>query len=155
MISKCMKINVVSIQPSATIREAAEKMRKYHVGFLPVVDAEKKLIGIISLLDLLSLELPSFFNIVNDLDFVSEFGAVETTRPTSDQINQSVTTRMQPPRSVAEDSGLLFAYALMLKNNLTDLPVTNESNMLVGIVSRVDIGTAILAGWDDIKEGNQ
>ncbi len=152
MISNCMKLNVVSIQASATIREAAKKMNKYHIGFLPVVDVEKKLIGIVSLPDLLSLELPSFFNLINDLDFVSEFGAIEMNRPSAEEIDQPVTTLMQPARAVAEDSGLLFTYALMLKLNLSDLPVTNESNTLVGIVSRVDIGTTILANWDEIKE---
>jgi CBS domain-containing protein len=57
---------------------------------------------------------------------------------------------MQPAQSVEEGSGMLRAYGLMLKHNLSDLPVVSDEGMLVGVVSRVDIGTAILATWQEI-----
>ena len=48
--------------------------------------------------------------------------------------------------TIEEDSGLLRAYAIMLQNDMFDLPV-DSSGELVGIVSRVDIGSAILSMW--------
>ena len=151
MIRNCMKKNVVSIYSTSTIRDAASVMAKFHVGLLPIVDHENKLIGVIGLPDLLSLELPSFFNLIGDLDFVNDFGAVETAKPTAQQIDQPVTILMQPARAITDESGLVLAYGLMLKHNLSDLPVTDEFNTLVGIISRVDIGTSILAEWENIK----
>ncbi len=127
-------------------------MSDHHIGLLPVIDKGHKLVGMIGLPDILALELPAFFNLLNDFDFVSDFGAVESTRPTIEQIEQPVTEIMQPVLSVDEESGLLLAYGLMLKHNLSDLPVVDENGDLVGIVSRVDIGTAILASWQEIKE---
>jgi CBS domain-containing protein len=150
MIKNCMKRNVISIPETATILEAATRMTERHIGQLPVVDHKGKLIGVISLPELLSLEMPAFFNLISDLDFVGDFGAVETTRPTPEEVDQPVTTLMQPARSVVEDSGLLHAYGLMLKHNLSDLPVVSEGGQLVGVVSRVDIGTAILTTWKNI-----
>lgn len=152
MIKSCMKKNVFSIQASATLREAAKKMASHHIGLLPVVDLENKVIGIIGLPDMLALEMPAFFNLMNDLDFMADFGAVEVTRPSAQEVDQPVTAIMQPVLSVEEDSGLLLAYGLMLKHNLSDLPVVDESEHLVGIVSRVDIGTTILATWQNIEE---
>lgn len=152
MIKSCMKKNVFSIQANATLREAAKKMAGHHIGLLPVVDQENKVIGIIGLPDMLALEMPAFFNLMNDLDFVPDFGAVEVTRPSAQEVDQPVTAIMQPVLSVEEDSGLLLAYGLMLKHNLSDLPVVDESEHLVGIVSRVDIGTTILATWQNIEE---
>lgn len=152
MIKNCMKKSVVSIKSDATIKEAASLMVKYHVGILPVVNSEQKLLGMLAMQDLLALELPSFFNLIGDLDFVSDFGAVETEKPTLEQISQPVTTLMQPVKAISEESGLVFAYGLMVKHDLSDLPVTDESNTLVGIVSRVDIGTIILSDWEKIGE---
>jgi CBS domain-containing protein len=57
---------------------------------------------------------------------------------------------MKPAITVHEDSGLLRAYALMLQQNLHDMPVVSEDGRLVGIASRVDIGTAILSTWSGV-----
>jgi CBS domain-containing protein len=54
---------------------------------------------------------------------------------------------MQPAISVDETCKLLRAYALMLQHNLLDIPVVNGRGELTGIVSWVDIGTAILSAW--------
>jgi CBS domain-containing protein len=48
---------------------------------------------------------------------------------------------------VEETGGLLHAYAIMVKHDLSDLPVVNSKGELTGIVSRVDIGTAVLSVW--------
>ena len=75
-------------------------------------------------------------------------GPVETTRPDAQELAQPVTTLMEPVITIEEDSGLLRAYAIMLQNEMYDLPVINAKlARLVGIVSRVDIGTAILSLW--------
>jgi len=63
-IGECMKRNVVSIPETSTIREAAAIFVKEHVGLLPIVDENKKLVGVIGLRDLLALELPDFVNFV-------------------------------------------------------------------------------------------
>ena len=99
------------------------------------------------LADLLSLELPDFVNLISDLDFVHDFGAVESMTPTAEQLGRPATSLMQQIKTVEQDCGLLRAYASMLKNNLLDLPVVNKAGELVGIVSRVDIGAAILSSW--------
>ena len=109
--------------------------------------ANNKLVGVAGLRDLLSLVLPDFVNFVADLDFVHDFGAVETIRPSAQVLDASIKTLMKLPISVDEDSGLLRAYALMLQHNLHDVPVVAKEGQLIGMVSRVDIGTMILSAW--------
>lgn len=150
-ISSCMKRNVISIHTSATIREAAAIFVQKHIGLLPVVDDNGKPVGMIGLRDLLSLELPDFVGFIADLDFVHDFGAVETTRPPAETLDQPVTILMIPPITVEEDSGLLRTYALMLQHNLHDMPVVSRDGTLVGVASRVDIGTAILSTWERVE----
>lgn len=142
-----MKKNVVSIPMETTIGEAAVVIVNKHVGILPVVDKQGKPVGVVRLSDLLSLEMPDFIKLVADYDFVHDFGAVETTRPLPEVLVRSVTTIMEPVVTVEEDSGLLRAYAIMLENDVQDVPVTNKTGELVGIVSHVDIGSAILSLW--------
>lgn len=150
-IGRHMKRNVVSISETSTIREAASVFVKYHVGLLPIVDEGKKLIGVVGLRDLLALELPDFVNFIADLDFVHNFGAVETTRPSAEVLDRSVQTIMSPAISVSEETGMLRAYALMLQHKLHDIPVVTKNDELVGVASRVDIGAAILSTWSEVE----
>jgi CBS domain-containing protein len=145
-----MKRNVVSIPETITIREAAAVFVKKHVGLLPIVDRNSKIVGVVGLRDLLALELPDFVSFIEDLDFIHDFGAVETTHPPADVLDSSIQNLMKPPITVAEDSGLLRAYALMLQHELHDIPVVSEAGKLVGMASRVDIGTAIISAWSEL-----
>lgn len=146
-VSSCMKQNVVSIPATASIREAAALLVKKHVGLLPIVDRDDKPIGVVGLRDLLSLELPDFVRFIEDLDFVHDFGAVETTRPSAKTLDKSIKTLMKDAITVEEDCGLLRAYALMLQHNLHDILVVSKKGKLIGVASRVDIGASILSTW--------
>jgi CBS-domain-containing membrane protein len=150
VISQFMKRNVVSIRETSTIREAAAVFVNHHIGLLPIVDKENRLIGVVGLRDLLTLELPDFISFVSDVDFVHDFGAVETTRPPAEVLDRPVTTLITDAISVPEDSGLLRSYALMLQHKLHDMPIVSVDGKLVGVASRVDIGTAILSVWAQV-----
>lgn len=150
-IRKYMKRNVVSIPETSTIRAAAAVFVKHHIGLLPIVDKENKLVGVVGLRDLLSLELPDFVSFVADVDFVHDFGAVETTRPPAEVLDNLVTTLMIPAISVPEDAGLLRTYALMLQHGLHDMPVVSADGKLSGVASRVDVGVAILSAWAEVE----
>jgi len=149
-ISKYMKRQVVSIPITATIREAAAIIVKKHIGLLPVVDKKNKLVGVVGLRDLLNLELPDFVRFIEDVDFVHDFGAVETTRPAAKTLDKSIKSLMKETITVDEDCGLLRAYALMLQHNMHDIPVVSQTGELVGVASRVDIGSAILSAWEKV-----
>jgi len=151
IISKYMKRNVVSIPVTASVREAAALIVKRHIGLLPVVDKEDKLIGVMGIRDLLSLELPDFVNFIADVDFVHDFGAVEDTRPPARTLDKSIKSLMKEAIAVEEDCGLLRAYALMVQHNLHDMPVISKEGKLIGVASRVDVGTAILSTWAKVE----
>jgi CBS domain-containing protein len=151
IISKYMKRNVVSIPVTASVREAAAIIVKKHIGLLPVVDKEDNLSGVVGIRDLLSLELPDFVSFVADLDFVHDFGAVEITRPPARTLDKSIKSLMKDAIAVEEDCGLLRAYALMVQHNLHDMPVISKEGKLIGVASRVDVGTAILSTWAKVE----
>jgi CBS domain-containing protein len=154
-IGACMKRHVVSIPVSADIGQAADLIAARHIGLLPVVDGEGRLLGIVQLRDLLALVMPDFVRLVEDFDFVRDFGAVEARQPQPETLARPVQAIMQPAISVEPACGLLRAFATMRKHDLHDLPVVAPDGRLVGIASRVDIGAALLAGWNRPPPGER
>ena len=154
-VGQSMKHEVVSISVTATIREAAALFVEEHIGTLPVIDEEGKLVGILHIRDLLELVMPSFVRLVEDFDFVrGDFSVFESLLPPPEVYILPVSTIMVPPVSVRPESGLLRAFAIMNSHNWYDLPVVDEDGWLVGLASRVDVGTALLASWrNSTKEG--
>jgi CBS-domain-containing membrane protein len=146
-IHDCMKHQVISIRSSARIGEAVMLMTKNRIGTLPVVDDAGILQGSVQLRDLLALVMPDFVLLVEDFDFVGDFGAVESRKPPPEALVRKVTEVMQPPVSVEETSGLLRAFAVLHQEGLLDLAVVDHAGRLVGIASRVDIGISLLRGW--------
>jgi len=147
MVQKCMKTTVVSISDALNVAETAEIFMRHHIGTLPVVNAEGQLVGLVQLRDLLTLVMPDFIHLVQHFDFVRDFGVLENVVPAPEQFTQPIRTIMQAPVAIREDCGLLRAFALLYRHQLSDLPVVDAQNRLIGIVSRVDLGTALLRNW--------
>lgn len=149
VIGDCMKRQVASIPLSATVYEAAQVIVREHVGTLPVIDEENKLVGVVRLGDVFKVFLPDFVTLLDTIDFVHDFGALETQLlvDVAGAAQQPVRELMQPPVFVEQSCGLLRAFAIMAKRHLRDLPVTDERRRLVGIASHVDIAVAFLSTW--------
>lgn len=151
IIQSSMKKRVISVQDTDNIGTAARQFVKHHVGMLPVINAKRKLVGVLQLRDLLNLALPDFTRLMEDFDFVGTFGAANSIQPSVAELSKQVSELMEPPVCVEETSGLSRAFALLHHHNLTDLPVVDVDNHLVGIASRVDIGTSILKNWEIVS----
>jgi len=150
-IKTSMKKNVITVQETDDLGKAAKQFVKHHVGMLPVINDDGKLVGVLQLRDLLTLILPAFTRLMDDFDFVSDFGAMESIRPSQEIVSKRVSEVMESPVCVDVSSGTSRAFALLHHHNLTDLPVVDEENHLVGIASRVDVGTAILKSWEIVS----
>ena len=150
-IRDIMKRQVISITASASIDEATDLFIDKHIGTLPVVDASGHPVGMLILGDMLNLVMPDFVRLIEDFDFVRDFGAAESRKPSLEVLAHPVNQVMQKPIFVEETSGLLRAFALLRQHGLHDLPVVATDGRLIGIVSRVDIGTALLLDWGTLS----
>lgn len=147
-VRACMKHKVISVLQDANLGLAAAIMREHKIGTLPVVDREKKLIGMLRLENLLALVMPDFVHLVENFEFAHNFGSLERAKPDPDSLNQKVSEIMEEPVSVEADSGVLRAAALLHFRDLRDLPVVDVENRLVGLVSHVDLGISLMRTWD-------
>jgi len=146
-IKDCMKKRVFSIHQDATVWEAAKILIECHIGLLPIVDDEDRPVGVLGMRDLIEITMPSFVGLIEDVDFVHDFGVIETSKPSEQILSEPASKHMRPVTTVKEHCGLMRAYALMLQRHLHDLPVVNVEGKLTGIASRVDLGKAILSTW--------
>jgi CBS domain-containing protein len=145
-----MKKNVISIGEDATLLEAARVLAKKHIGTLPVVDSGGQLVGITSMRKIVRFFLPDFINVVEDVDFVLDFGAIDIPSPVDIKKAERIAIKemMDEPVSIEKSSSLMRALAIMITHDLLDLPIVHKGK-LVGIASRVDIGRAFLLSWLD------
>lgn len=146
MVKNCMKRHVYWVSPEHTVLEAARLVVEQRIGTLPVLDERNVVIGVVRLQDLFKVFLPDFVALLDNIDFVHDFGVLESFRPRDLPAAGYLTMRdlMQPAISVHSDAGLLRAFAIMVKHQLQDLPVVDAAGQLVGIASRVDIAAAFL-----------
>lgn len=105
---------LVTITPDRTLRDAAELMAKYNIGFLPVVDGDK-LIGVISESDFVKL-------IVNNTSLDKSIAEYANTKVVA----------------IDKNATLYEAADLLVKHNIRHLPVL-ENGKTVAVVSIRDV----------------
>ena len=147
-IKNWMKREVISITPDATLREVAALILEKRVGTLPVVDNGGTLVGTVSITSIVKLFLPDFVAVMDEIDFVHDYGDLENASAEDQQRAKMlhVTDVMEEPIAMEDDAGLVHALSVMEKHNLRDLIVTRDGK-LVGIASQVDIGRAFLTDF--------
>jgi CBS-domain-containing membrane protein len=146
-VDECMKRKVVTVTASTTVEEAARVVVQERVGTLPVIDEEGILTGVVRLQDLLRIFLPDFVALLDDIDFVHDFGLLEQVQPQhmSQAAHLTMADLAATPVAVEEDDGVMHSLATMVKHQLQDLPIVDKAGRLVGIASRVDIARAFFA----------
>lgn len=118
-IGDMMRAPVPPLRETASLRELAERFLSSSNNFVPIVDAQKKFIGIIALHD-----LKEFLNSTQNLAGIIAYDLV---RPT--------------PKTLTPGQRLLDALPIVLQSELRNVPVVNNpvENQLVGSVSRAEV----------------
>ena len=106
----------VTIRRGSTVREALAMMAEYHIGGIPVVDDENHLVGIVT---------------NRDLRFERTLDRKIDEVMTSENL---VTTNIQ--------TDLTAAAAILQENKIEKLPVVDNDNKLVGLITYKDITKA-------------
>lgn len=125
-ISKFMTDRLVTVAPDLGARQAFFKMRRDGVRHLLVVDADNKLLGIVSDRD---LRRPDWVDEAIDLSHVYK---LDDHLHVSDVMTAKVVTVRTYERATR-------AVKLLLEHRINALPVLNKDDELVGIISATDL----------------
>ena len=143
-----MKTGVVSIHEDATLRDAASLVAENLVGLLPVVDDGGVLVGVLSMDDILRQFLPRFVEMMEQADFIHDYGVLEAGKEHV-VLNTPIRDLMQHPFYVLETDHLMAPIVIMHKHRSGDVPVVDEHDKLVGLVSHAQVGGMFLKDWLD------
>ncbi len=86
MVKDWMKKKVISIHPEELVKEGANLMMEKRIGTLPVVDERKVLLGVATMQDVIQIFLPNFLELVSNVDFIKDFGALKS--PSTGSLNE-------------------------------------------------------------------
>jgi CBS domain-containing protein len=142
--SAVMTRNIVSVQPDATVLQAARLMLQHHISGLPVVDAGGKLVGILSEGDFLRRrETATERRRSRWLEFLMGPGklASEYTRSHGSKVSDVMT---EDVATVDEDANLEAIVELMEKRRIKRVPVV-KNGKLTGIVTRSNLLHAMVS----------
>ncbi|MEU3243978.1 CBS domain-containing protein [Streptomyces sp. NPDC006875] len=157
-VSDVMTHTVVAVSRDATFKKIVEAMDEWKVSAVPVLEADGRVIGVVSEADLLPKE--EFRDTVPTLT-QSPPAPNEATPSTrlsalTDLAKAGAVTATElmatPALTIHADATLPEAARIMARRRVKRLPVTDSEGMLKGIVSRGDLLKVFLRSDDDIAE---
>ncbi len=146
-----MDRDVPSVGPQDEARTAIDLLAKTDLGAIPVVDGERKVVGIVSESDLIlseeesDLHLPHYLNIMGGVVFVGSMKGFEERLEKA--FATEVSELMSPDPVVAHDYEAADRVAKKIaEHHHNHLPVVDADGHLAGMVTRADALAAIVDG---------
>ncbi|MDD5070811.1 MAG: CBS domain-containing protein [Candidatus Omnitrophica bacterium] len=136
LVKDIMTREVLSVKKTASLKEVGEILKSKRISGLPVVDEENRIVGIITLTDMLRIldriykwkELEKF---EPEISFGGMFEKEKTDSVVSDFMTKDVF-------SLSEDDPLEEVMKLMFSKGVHTLPVT-KGGKLIGVVGKRDL----------------
>jgi CBS-domain-containing membrane protein len=147
------------LSPENTLKDAVKLLKtarrdveRQGVKGLPVLDAHQKVIGILSMQDILKAVYPSYMSMMNLGNFTWD-GMVESlakqagTEKVASHMSRDVMT-------VQENDSLMECVDLMIKHHVKRLPVLDQAGKVVGMIYERDIFYVITSAMLDENQGS-
>ena len=147
------------LRPDDTLKDVVNLLRvarldveRQDVKGLPVLDARQKVIGILSMQDILKAVYPSYMSMMNLGNFTWD-GMVESLAKRAG--DEKVAAHMsREVMTVQEDDSLMECVDLMIKHHIKRLPVLDQTGKMVGMIYERDVFYAITSAMLDENRGN-
>ena len=147
-VKDVMTKDVTTVKASTGIRQIYEILCEKGRGVVPVVDAENKLLGMVTKTELLDVMIPDYFDMVTDFLFIDDFGALEEKLESLPSLELFLAEDLMVRNvvTISPEASLVKAPALMNKYNIKRLPVVDKEKKLVGIITKADVCEALFNG---------
>jgi CBS domain-containing protein len=149
-VSEIMTTDVLSFTADTTVEEAAAALSERGISGAPVVDADGRLVGLIDDSDIIVSE--ARIHAPSAIEFLGAYiqlpGAVDRFREEMRHaLAATVADLMHDDPEVVDPTGTVEDVAtIMLRRNVSRVPVVDADRRVVGIVSRGDLVRAIGRG---------
>ncbi|MDX8408575.1 MAG: CBS domain-containing protein [Mariprofundales bacterium] len=141
-VSEVMSTGLLTASSDESLRSVIRKMVMRRCGSIPVVDATNQLLGIIAVRDVMIPLYPNMGEYVHDSVHTRDFEEMEEEygKLLEKSASEVLTAN---PMTVAADDPVLKAASYMGLKHLRRIPVTDDANVLLGMVSIGDINRAL------------
>ncbi len=141
-VAEVMTREPITVKAETPLREAIKILAEKRISGLPVVDDANQLIGIISETDLMwqqaGVTPPAYFMIFDSVIYLKN--PVEYERELHKALGQTVGEVMsEKPVTTSPDKPLREAAKIMRDRKIHRLPVINDSEKIIGMLSLSDI----------------
>jgi CBS domain-containing protein len=141
-VKDIMTAKVIAAKENETIKNLFKLMDRNAILGVPVVNAKKQVIGIITESDLIrhftTLKTPRGIHLLGSIVYLEDIN--DFNKNLKDHCAETVKDIMtKNVKTLAPNSTLLDAINLMSKNDITRLPVVDKNKKLLGIITRSDI----------------
>ncbi|MFJ9733369.1 CBS domain-containing protein [Streptomyces sp. NPDC101171] len=146
VVNDVMTRTVVALRTGAAFKEIVQAMQDWGVSALPVLDADGRVVGVVSEADLLPKEEyregdPDRYAQVQHLADLRKADAVTAAE-----------LMTYPAVTVPPEATLAHAARVMARRRVKRLPVVGQDGTLQGVVSRSDLLKVFLRADEDIAE---
>ncbi|HYC81971.1 MAG TPA: CBS domain-containing protein [Solirubrobacterales bacterium] len=157
--AEIMDAEVAAVQPEDDARKAIDLLAKTDHGAIAVVDADRKVVGIVSESDLVisdeesDLHLPHYLEIMGGIVFIGSMKGFEH------KLEKAFATKVSELMTADPITAKTFENADRVAKKIADshhnhLPVIDEDGRLAGMVTRADALAAIVDG-DDSSDASE
>jgi CBS domain-containing protein len=141
-VADVMTTSPIVVTPETTLTEAIKLLATHRISGLPVVDATRKLVGVISETDLMWRETgvtpPAYIMLLDSVIYLEN--PLQHERDLHKALGQTVGEVMsKDPITIQPDRALPEAARLMHERKIRRLPVVDAQLQVVGILTRGDI----------------
>ncbi len=146
-----MTTAVITVTPETLVSEVAELLYTRHITGAPVVNEYGRVVGTVTERELFTgkgqVYLPMYLKIIRDTNFS---GKEKKTLPyAAGQVSRLTVRQVMSTRLVFAhpDTTLEQLSEIILMQQINPVPVTDNQNRLIGIVSRSDILKVLVPGY--------
>ncbi len=144
-VSDISSYPALTINQNSTVGNAADIFYKQKLSYLPVVDDDNKLVGEITVLDLIRASTPNYELLTDDLKYLSSFDPFEALLEVEDTTLIKKVMH-KPIKHLSHNTTIVETAIIMAQKNIRQLPITDDEDKVVGVISAMDILSKIIRG---------
>jgi CBS domain-containing protein len=150
-VADVMQRKVLTVQPGASLKEAAKLLVEHGISGLPVVDVDGRVLGVFSETDLLYKEQGEPDTPTSLAWLIDPLLIADREKLAAHTVGEAMTA---PAQTIASGRPVADAAKLMLGAGVNRLPVV-DAGKLVGIVTRADLVRALVRSDAQIAQDIQ
>jgi CBS domain-containing protein len=153
-VKDVMRTSVVDLPQNATLKDVLDRFIKNHLDSLPIIDAAQRVVGFITIDDLVDIFLPRYYEILRDFSALEDKGqlaslfnqAFQGLDTHHEQLILAADVMNSDIHWISQEDSLVEAAARLQVQNFERLPVVDKDQKLVGLISDFEVILALLRG---------